>query len=87
MIRGADPEENPLLFDNSLMKLRSELKDLEQKEFILDQQKLLVERSITHITEDCRKYPFLKRKYLFKLENIPGFVRYSGQRGVFVVQI
>ncbi|XP_072237347.1 transcription factor E2F4-like [Leuresthes tenuis] len=56
---GADPEENPLFFDNSLIKLRSELKDLEQKEFILDQQKLLVEQSITHITEDCRNLTYV----------------------------
>ncbi|KAM4592396.1 transcription factor E2F4-like [Odontesthes bonariensis] len=56
---GADPEENPLFFGNNLIKLRSELSDLEQKEFMLDQQKLLVERSITHITEDCRNLTYV----------------------------
>lgn len=40
------------------MELKSELEDLEQKEYMLDQQKFWVEQSIRNTTEDCSKYPF-----------------------------
>lgn len=50
--------ENQQLLASRLVELKSELKDLEQRERVLDQQKHLVERSIKNVTEDCRKYPF-----------------------------
>lgn len=38
--------------------LRSELRDLEQKETFLDLQKFWIEQSIRNTAEDCSKYPF-----------------------------
>lgn len=52
------PGENACELTNRLTQLKSELEDLEQKEFMLDQQRLWVEQSIRNITEDCSKYPF-----------------------------
>lgn len=40
------------------MDLRSELRNLEQKETFLDLQKFWIEESIRNTTEDCSKYPF-----------------------------
>lgn len=43
-----------------MMDLRSELRNLEQKETFLDLQKFWIEESIRNATEDCSKYPFSK---------------------------
>lgn len=40
------------------MDLRSEIRDLEQKENFLDLQKFWIEQSIRNTTEDSSKYPF-----------------------------
>lgn len=41
-----------------MMDLRSEIRDLEQKENFLDLQKFWIEQSIRNTTEGCSKYPF-----------------------------
>ncbi|CAG5855222.1 unnamed protein product [Menidia menidia] len=53
-----DSGEGPNFVDKRLINLRSELKDLDRRELLLDQQKVFLEQHITHITEDDRKYPF-----------------------------
>lgn len=58
LIRGTLSGENAHELTRKLRDLKSELEELEQMEFMLDQQKLWVEQSIRNITEDCSKYPF-----------------------------
>ncbi|KAG8001514.1 Transcription factor E2F5 [Nibea albiflora] len=60
--KGSLPGENSCEFTKRLIELKSELEDLEQKEYMLDQQKFWVEQSIRNTTEDCRKYPFYEQR-------------------------
>ncbi|XP_068586689.1 transcription factor E2F5-like [Cebidichthys violaceus] len=50
---GTLPGENAYRVTNRVMALRAELKDLEQKESMLDQQKFWVEQSTRNTREDC----------------------------------
>lgn len=52
------PGEGAAEFTNRVTQLKFELADLEQQEFMLDQQKLWVEQSIRNTREDWSKYPF-----------------------------
>lgn len=63
--RGAIPGSNTLEFADRLIELKSELRDLEQKELMLDQQKRWLEQGINNTTEDCSSYPFLLLMKLF----------------------
>ncbi|KAL7405857.1 hypothetical protein ABVT39_008807 [Epinephelus coioides] len=51
--KGAVPGETAHMLTNRVMELRAELKDLEQKECMLDQQRFWVEQSIRNTREDC----------------------------------
>lgn len=57
---GTVPGEHAFRVTNRVIELRAELKDLEQKESMLDQQKFWVEQSTTSTKEDCSEYPFYK---------------------------
>ncbi|KAK9542701.1 hypothetical protein VZT92_000540 [Zoarces viviparus] len=57
---GTLPGENAYRITNRVMALRAELKDLERKEIMLDQQKFWVEQSIRNTREDCSQYPLNK---------------------------
>lgn len=46
------------MLTSRMTDLRSELRNLEQKETFLDLQKFWVEESIKNTTEDCSAYPF-----------------------------
>ncbi|XP_028257805.1 transcription factor E2F5-like isoform X2 [Parambassis ranga] len=59
---GAMPGENTQESLNRLAELKCELRDLEQKEFILDQQKLWVEQSIRNTTEDCNNLTYVNHE-------------------------
>ncbi|XP_040056524.1 transcription factor E2F5 [Gasterosteus aculeatus] len=50
---GTVPGEHAFRVTNRVIELRAELKDLEQKESMLDQQKFWVEQSTTSTKEDC----------------------------------
>ncbi|KAM9765051.1 transcription factor E2F5-like [Menidia menidia] len=54
-----DSGEGPNFVDKRLINLRSELKDLDRRELLLDQQKVFLEQHITHITEDDRKLNYV----------------------------
>uniref|UniRef100_A0A3Q1GB23 E2F transcription factor 4 n=1 Tax=Acanthochromis polyacanthus TaxID=80966 RepID=A0A3Q1GB23_9TELE len=76
---GALQGEDEYELEKRKMELKSELEDLEQKEFILDQHKLWGEQSIRNTKEDCSQYPFTA---MFQLIHV-GFQRltysvYSG---------
>uniref|UniRef100_A0A665TR33 E2F/DP family winged-helix DNA-binding domain-containing protein n=1 Tax=Echeneis naucrates TaxID=173247 RepID=A0A665TR33_ECHNA len=55
---GTMPGENTHELTTRLKELAAELDDLEQKELMLDQQRLWVEQSIRNTIEDCSKYLF-----------------------------
>lgn len=55
--RGSAEGPRDQALRNKMIKLRSELKELEQMEKMLDQQKFWVERSIKNTTQDCDQYP------------------------------
>lgn len=55
------PGKNAHELNKRMVELKSELEDLEQKEYMLDQQKFWVEQSIRNTTEDCNKYPFYQK--------------------------
>ncbi|XP_040010564.1 transcription factor E2F4-like isoform X2 [Xiphias gladius] len=59
---GTMPGENACELTNRLTQLKSELEDLEQKEFMLDQQRLWVEQSIRNITEDCSNLTYVNHE-------------------------
>ncbi|XP_071344418.1 transcription factor E2F5-like [Trachinotus anak] len=59
---GAMPGENACEFTNRLTQLKSELEDLEQKEFMLDQQRLWVEQSIRNTREDCSNLTYVNHE-------------------------
>ncbi|XP_022595323.1 transcription factor E2F4-like [Seriola dumerili] len=59
---GAMPGENACELTNRLTQLKSELEDLEQKEFMLDQQRLWVEQSIRNTTEDCSNLTYVNHE-------------------------
>uniref|UniRef100_A0A3B5A2N3 E2F/DP family winged-helix DNA-binding domain-containing protein n=1 Tax=Stegastes partitus TaxID=144197 RepID=A0A3B5A2N3_9TELE len=54
---GTNQGESAHDLTKRMIKLKSQLEDLEHQEFILDQHKLWVEQSIRNTTEDCSKYP------------------------------
>ncbi|TMS13422.1 Transcription factor E2F4 [Larimichthys crocea] len=57
--KGSLPGENSCELTKRLIELKSELEDLEQKEYMLDQQKFWVEQSIRNTTEDCRNLSYV----------------------------
>lgn len=59
---GTKFRENTQLLANRVVELKSELKDLEQREHILDQQKRWVEQSIKNLTEDCRNLTYVSHE-------------------------
>ncbi|XP_067446706.1 transcription factor E2F5-like [Thunnus thynnus] len=59
---GALPGENALELSNRLLVLKSELEDLEEKECMLDQQKMWVEQSIRNTTEDCSTLTYVNHE-------------------------
>ncbi|XP_054465117.1 transcription factor E2F4-like isoform X2 [Anoplopoma fimbria] len=56
---GTLPGENAYRVTNRVMELRSELKDLEEKESMLDQQKFWVEQSTRNTKEDCSNLTYV----------------------------
>ncbi|XP_035508476.1 transcription factor E2F4-like [Morone saxatilis] len=60
--RGTLPGENTHQSNNRLTELKSELEDLEQKEYMLDQQKFWVEQSIRNTTEDCSNLTYVNHE-------------------------
>ncbi|XP_042361651.1 transcription factor E2F4-like [Plectropomus leopardus] len=60
--RGAIPGENAYVLSNRLIELRSELRDLEQQEYMLDQQKFWVEQSIRNTREDCSDLTYVNHE-------------------------
>lgn len=59
---GALQGENGYELEKRKMELTSELEDLEQKEFILDQHKLWVEQSIRNTKEDCSNLTYVNHE-------------------------
>ncbi|XP_035483288.1 transcription factor E2F4 isoform X2 [Scophthalmus maximus] len=59
---GTGPGENLRNLTHRLTQLRSELADLEQKEFMLDQQRQWVEHSIRNTTEDCSNLTYVNHE-------------------------
>lgn len=59
--RGSAEGPHDQALNNRVIKLKSELKELEQMEKMLDQQKFWVEQSIRNTTEDCNQYPLKKK--------------------------
>ncbi|XP_040891359.1 transcription factor E2F4-like [Toxotes jaculatrix] len=56
---GTMPGENACELTKRLTQLKSEVEDLEQKELMLDQQRLWVEQSIRNTTEDCSNLTYV----------------------------
>lgn len=53
-----------------MMELKFELRELEQKEIVLDLQKFWIEQSIKNTTEDYTKYPFSR----YTMQSVQEFV-------------
>ncbi|XP_070760125.1 transcription factor E2F4-like [Enoplosus armatus] len=60
--KGTLPGENAHELHNRMIELKSELEDLEQKEYMLDQQRFWVEQSIRNTTEDCSNLTYVNHE-------------------------
>ncbi|KAM9366971.1 transcription factor E2F4-like [Symphorus nematophorus] len=60
--KGALPRENAHELANRLIELKSEVEDLEQKEYILDQQTFWVKQSIRNTAEDCSNLTYVNHE-------------------------
>ncbi|XP_018523484.1 transcription factor E2F4 [Lates calcarifer] len=59
---GPTPGDNTVQLTLRLTQLKSELEDLEQKEVMLDQQRVWVEQSIRNTTEDCSNLTYVNHE-------------------------
>ncbi|XP_045888097.1 transcription factor E2F4-like isoform X1 [Micropterus dolomieu] len=60
--KGTMPGKNAHELNKRMVELKSELEDLEQKEYMLDQQKFWVEQSIRNTTEDCSNLTYVNHE-------------------------